>query len=291
MKSGTEREYRRRIARVVAAIVAEPSAPHTVESLSAIAHVSPYHFHRIYKSLTGETIAETVQRLRLADAANRLTNNLDTVTDVAANVGYDSAQAFARAFRKFTGVSPGEFRARQLDIMESRQVPTDVGETYQRSTSDCAQTIATVELPPVMVLGLRHDGPPSTIGHTYRALLRSLGIDAASARNHQVIGLCSGNPKDGASFQYIAGVVQTADLNPPRSVQPIRLEGGLYASQRLVGPYALIGPTFRALFDGWLPLSAYMPDERPALELYRDPPLSGLKRQSVTDLAIPIKKR
>lgn len=291
MKSGTEREYRRRIARVVAAIVAEPSAPHTVDSLSAIAHVSPYHFHRIYKSLTGETVAETVQRLRLAEAANRLTSNVDTVTDVAANVGYDSAQAFARAFRKFTGVSPGEFRARQLDIMESRQVPIEVGETCQRATGDWAQTIATAELPPVTVLGLRHDGPTSTIGHTYRMLLRSLGIDAATARNHQVIGLCFGNPKDGASFQYVAGVVQTADLEPCGSVQSIRLKGGLYASLRLVGPYALIGPTFRALFDGWLPLSAYMPDERPALELYRDPPLSGLKRQSVTDLAIPIKKR
>ena len=47
MKSGTEWDRRRRIARVVAAIVAEPSAPHTVESLSAIAHLSPFHFHRI----------------------------------------------------------------------------------------------------------------------------------------------------------------------------------------------------------------------------------------------------
>jgi AraC family transcriptional regulator len=162
MKPGTERDYRRRIARVVAAIVAEPGAPHTVESLAAIAHLSPYHFHRIYKRLTGETVAETVQRFRLADAANRLTSDVDTVTDVAADVGYDSAQAFARAFRKFTGVSPGQFRARQLDIMESRKVPTD-----RSCDADCAQKIATVELPSITVLGLRHDGPTSTISHTY----------------------------------------------------------------------------------------------------------------------------
>ncbi len=206
-------------------------------------------------------------------------------------MGYDSAQAFARAFRKFTGVSPGEFRARQLDIVASRQISTEAGATYQQDACDCAQTIATVELPPVTVLGLRHDGPTSTIGLTYRALLRSLGIDAASAKNHQVIGLCSGNPKDGASFQYVAGVVQTVDLNPSGPVRPIRLEGGLYVSQRLVGPYALIGPKFGALFERWLPPSGYTADERPALELYRDPPLSGLKRQSVTDLAIPIKRR
>ena len=146
MKSGTEQEYRRRIARVVAAIVAEPSAHHAVESLSAIAHVSPYHFHRIYKSLTGETVAETVQRLRLAEAAHRLTDSIDSITDVAGNVGYDSAQAFARAFRKFAGVSPGEFRARQIDIMQSRRIPTAEGEADQRRTGDCTQTIAIVGL-------------------------------------------------------------------------------------------------------------------------------------------------
>lgn len=79
-------------------------------------------------------------------------------------------------------------------------------------------------------------------------------------------------------------------MEPVGSIQSLRLEGGLYASNCLVGPYALIGPAFRALFNGWLPQSGYVTDERPALELYRNPPLSGLTHESVTDLAIAIRR-
>jgi AraC family transcriptional regulator len=291
MKASTELDYRRRIARVIEAILMQPGAPHTVESLSAIAHFSPYHFHRVYKSLTGETVAETIQRLRLAEAANRLTNDLDSVTDVAADVGYESAQAFARAFRKFAGVSPGEFRSRQRDLMASRHRLADNKDGGQLAADAHAQTVTTFELSPLTALCLRHDGPTSTIGQTYRLLLRLLGIDAASAKNYQTIGLCTGNPEERGSFRYFAGIVCDEDQGPVGSLEPVRLQGGLYASQRLVGPYALIAPTFRALFAGWLPRSAFLADERPALEMYRDPPLSGMKRRSVTDVAIPIRPR
>lgn len=64
MKSDTLRDYRRRIARVIEAINADPAAPHSTESLAAIAHFSPYHFHRLYRAMTGESVAVTVRRAR-----------------------------------------------------------------------------------------------------------------------------------------------------------------------------------------------------------------------------------
>ena len=112
MKTSTEHDYHQRIARVIAAILADPGAPHTVDSLAAVACLSQFHFHRIYRALTGESVAETLQRLRLAQAAHRLTNTVDSVTEIALDVGYESPQAFARAFRGLTGVSPSSFQAR-----------------------------------------------------------------------------------------------------------------------------------------------------------------------------------
>ncbi|HEY3536710.1 MAG TPA: GyrI-like domain-containing protein [Trinickia sp.] len=288
MKSTTEQDYRRRIARVVEAILAEPSGQHTLESLAAIAHFSPFHFHRVYKSLTGETVAETIQRLRLAEAANRLTDSTHSVTSVASDVGYDSAQAFARAFRRFAGVSPGTFRSRQEDV-SAFPIPLADKLDGGQIVADDTRTVATIELPASTLLCLRHDGPTATIGQTYRLLLRLLGIDAAS-KKHQVIGLCIGNPEHRDGFRYFAGIIPSSGMKPVGAIQPVCLEGGLYASTRLVGPYALIGPTFRTLFNGWLPRSGYLSDGRPALELYRNPPLSGLKHQSVTDLAIPVRE-
>lgn len=298
MKPDTERDYRRRIARVIDAIIREPHAPHTVERLAALAHFSPFHFHRIYRNVMGETVAETVQRLRLAEAADRLAGNADSIADVAADVGYESAQAFARAFRKFAGVSPAAFRARRFGVMDlprggrvdrdGDRVGEGEGDGDGDAHADRAGGVALCDLPPSTVLCVRHHGPLSMIPQTYRSLLRELGIDAASAHRHQTIGLCSGNPR-GGDFEYLAGVIDDGQLQAGGSLQTVRLEGGLYASQRLVGPYALIGPTLRALFDGWLPRSGFVPDRRPTLELYRDPPLSGLKHRSVTDLAIAVR--
>ena len=55
----TEQDYRARVARVVAAIVADPLSEHRLEDLAAIAHFSPFHFHRVYASIVGETVSST----------------------------------------------------------------------------------------------------------------------------------------------------------------------------------------------------------------------------------------
>lgn len=74
------------------------------------------------------------------------------------------------------------------------------------------------------------------------------------------------------------------------ALETVRIEGGLYASHRLVGPYALIAPTFQALFGGWLPQSGYEPADRPALEFYRSRPAPRRQPEYVTDLLIPVRK-
>lgn len=147
MKPGTEHDYHKRIARAVEAILIAPAEPHTVESLASVACFSPFHFHRIYRALTGESVAETIRRVRLAQAAGRLANASDTVTTIALDVGYDSPQAFARAFRAFTGVSPGEFRDRQSVV----------------------PPVEMVDLLSIDTICLLHEGKVTTIGRTYRA--------------------------------------------------------------------------------------------------------------------------
>jgi AraC family transcriptional regulator len=155
MKQQTQQSYYQRISRVIAEILANPSAPHTVESLATVAHLSPFHFHRIYRALTGEGVAETVRRLRLAQAARHLAQGAGPVTAIALDAGYDSPQAFARAFREFTGVSPTDYQARHGGIAAS-------------------PAIELVEVQPVEVLCLRHEGPIASIGLTYRKLFALL---------------------------------------------------------------------------------------------------------------------
>ena len=290
MKSSTERDYHRRIARVIEAILVDPGAHHTVESLAAVAHLSPFHFHRIYRALAGESIAETVQRLRLACAAHRLTDAADSVTSIALTVGYESPQAFARAFRGFAGVSPSEFKARQRGLTSpGAEAPAPERPGAGRAGAGWPLVELTA-LPPIDALCLRHHGPIATISHTFRRLLRTLSTNGVSAALQQRIGICSGDPGERDGLCYLAGIVPTIPIEPVGDIKPVRVEGGLYAVHRLVGPYALIAPTFQAMFGGWLPHSDYEPDDRPALEIYRSPLSSGARNRCVTDLMIPIRR-
>jgi len=277
MKPRTEQDYRRRIARVVEAILLDPAAPHTVESLAAVAHLSSFHFHRIYRAITGESVAMTVRRVRLARAAHQLARSADSVTSIALDVGYDSPQTFARAFRSFTGISPSEFLEQQRDL-----APQDM---------DAAAAVHVCELPSMDVLCLRHRGAIAGIAHTYRALYRALDELPSAEAPREDVGLSYGDPQEENGFAYFAGV-RRGEALPATAAAPIetqRIEGGLYAAYRLVGPYALIAPSFETLFGRWLPRSGYVPDHRPALELYRSPPGTA-QSGCVTDLLIPIRK-
>jgi len=278
MKPRTIRDYHRRIARVIEAILADPAAPHTVQSLAEVAHLSPFHFHRIYRALTGEGVFETVQRVRLAQAAQRLTGAEDSVTDVALNVGYGSPQAFARAFREFTGVSPRAFQTRQQELI----VPT--------TEAAGLPPLELVEQAPLNALCLRHEGPIATIRQTFIALWQALGLESTSPDAPDRIGICYGDPETPGSFEYFAGVILDAPRAITNGLQPMRVEGGLYASHRLIGPYALISPTMQALYGGCLPSYGFEPDDRPTLELYRNGARQHPPRACVTDLMIPIRK-
>ncbi|NLR98806.1 AraC family transcriptional regulator [Rhizobium sp. P38BS-XIX] len=271
MKSATEQDYRRRIARVIEAIMVDPSAPHSVDSLAAIAHFSPYHFHRLYRAMTGESVAATIRRMRLAQAANQLAAGPTSVTEAALEAGYDSSQSFARAFRGLTGMTPTAFQMKQQAI-----------------TADLP-SVAIIERPPVRIFGLQHEGPAQTIPHSFRRLSQCLTDRGLVWHDLSRIGVGSGDPEEGEAFRYFAGVVLTDGCDAAEELDTYDLAGGLYARYRLMGPYALISPTFQTLFAGWLPQSGFEPDDRPVIEVYLNHPAKVMEHEIATDLLIPLR--
>lgn len=272
MKSRTEHDYRRRIAKVIETILADPSAPHSVDSLAAVANFSPFHFHRLYRALTGESVANTVRRMRLAQAAHKLNTPSASITDAAFNAGYESPQSFSRAFRDLTGLSPTDFKEQQQAV--AGQVPP----------------ITIIEREIMTVFALRHEGPAATIPHSYKRL-HQWALDRGIAwRDVTRVGICYGDPEQDEGFKYFAGVIMPEGIGETDGLEQRALDGGRYVAYRLIGPYALISPTFQALFGGWLPQSGLEPDDRPAIELYQNHPTGVKDDELVTDLLIPIRE-
>ena len=275
-RTGSEQEYRKRIARVVAAMVADPMAPHTLETLAAIAHFSPFHFHRIYHGITGETVAATVRRLRLARAAILLGGRHASVTEIALAAGYDSPQAFTRAFRNFTGNSPRGFR-RQMDSFSGRQ-----------DAEACALPVQLIERPALRIHALRHRGPKATIPHTHRRLRAQVDARPVS----QWLGVIYGDDSaeaGGDAIRYYAGAVLDGEMSDADQIEVIDIPGGTYASHTLAGPYSQINTAMSLLYSEWLPSSGLEPENRPALEHYLNHPRIAAPAALRTDLLIPVR--
>jgi AraC family transcriptional regulator len=92
-------------------IDAEPFAPWTLSGLAALAGYSPYHFARIFAASESVPPMEYVRRRRMAAAAVRIASEpgLDLIV-LALDCGFESQEAFTRAFKRMYGVPPGKFR-------------------------------------------------------------------------------------------------------------------------------------------------------------------------------------
>ena len=265
-----EQNDRERVARAVAAIVADPMAEHRLEDLARLACFSPFHFHRVYCSVAGETVAATVRRVRLALATRWLEEGRQSITQVAMAAGYDSPQAFTRAFGQFTGQSPSEFQ------QQMHRVALDAGPVA---------SVRVVERPAQQVHALRHRGPPSTIPHTQRRLRVHAGERTVS----DWLGISCGDPEDPDGFRYYAAAASAAPWPVDADIEMLEIPAGRYALHCLAGPYARINAAITTLHARWLPGSGYEPDDRPVLEHYLNSPRQVPQAELRTDLLIPIR--
>ena len=86
----------------------------SLASLAVRAGWSPFHFHRAFRRLTGETPKQYTQRLRLEAAAARLVTSRRSIARIASTAGFASHEVFTRAFRRHFGRTPATYRADAL---------------------------------------------------------------------------------------------------------------------------------------------------------------------------------
>ena len=110
-RAATTAQHDACIARVLRAMASCISEPHTIGSLARTAGLSPYHFLRTFKRVTGVTPHQWLLRARLREAAQRLAAGREPVTGIALDVGFDDLSNFIRSFRAEYGVSPRSYRA------------------------------------------------------------------------------------------------------------------------------------------------------------------------------------
>ncbi len=110
LQPAARRTYIARINRVVDHISANLAGTLDLQALADVAYFSPWHFHRVFQAVTGETLADCVRRLRLEAAAQRLIFTPQTALQIALDTGFASAEVFSRAFRTHFDMTPTAWR-------------------------------------------------------------------------------------------------------------------------------------------------------------------------------------
>ena len=137
---------------------------------------------------------------------------------------------------------------------------------------------------------LRGAMTPENFKDTYARLWQWQIDHGVAGRTKEAIGIFYGDSAGGDSaFRYYAGVIWDEPLEADGGIELLEVPGGKYASYRLVGSYHGIPTAFQRLYGEWLPKSGFVPDDRPALEIYRNNPYDTPSNDLITDLLIPLR--
>jgi AraC family transcriptional regulator len=290
MKPDTRNAYARRVdavlARLQQAIAAGDELPDLGE-LADVAHLSPFHFHRVWRALTGETVGATVGRLRLARALQLLGSEGMAIADVALSVGYDTPQALARACRDQLQASPSELRedaGRRAALLATLERPaTAVAEPI-------ALQVEVVSLEPFEVVALRNRGAFADLDQAYGALFEWA---AGAGLVESIIGLHGiplGDHRDlpPADLEFDCAIRLSVPTDPAAPMQRLLLEGGEYARVRHVGSYDRLEDVVDEVLAGWLPTSGRRLRDAPIRFEFLDDPEAVPEALLRADVLVPL---
>src|SRR6187549_4011988 len=169
----TVERYQERFARVLAHIEANSESALSIDALSGIAAFSRHHFHRQFSGFLGMSAYRYVQFMRMRRASGRLAFRPElSVNDIALATGYEGPEAFARAFRQYSGQSPSDFRA-QPDWAEwhSRFRPFIQLRHTHMNTIAAPGPVRVTTFPATRVALLEHRGSVVRLGDSIRRFI------------------------------------------------------------------------------------------------------------------------
>jgi AraC family transcriptional regulator len=281
-KQQTQASYQARLDRVVDHIYAHLDEDMWPEQLAEIACLSPYHWHRIYVAMRGETIGATIHRLRLLRAADRLANSDLSIGMIAERAGYSGADSFARAFREAYGKSPVDYRATGSHAAFKAAAEAEDREGFP---------VAIETLPATRCASVGHKGPYLQIDQAMGRLFTALAAQQIMAPDQAMRALFYDDPDltpvEALRSRACSPVADGVLLAPP--LEETVLRGGLHARLRYRGPYADMKGAYRWLLGVWLPQSGYEPDDAPIFEAYLNNPQHVAPANLLTDIHLPLK--
>lgn len=282
-KSHSWTDYQERLSRVVAYIHDHLDEPLDLARLAEVAHLSAFHWHRVYQALYGETIAATVRRLRLHRATGYLANTALPIEQIARKCGYPNVQSFTRAFGGMFGTSPSRYRAEGSHTV-FRQGPAH--------PLVAGYTVHVHQVPAVQLAGVAHVGSYMRVGKAFAQTHAAMAAQGFLLPQTRWMAVYYDDPYAVPEAQLHSRAGLSLPLGyggavaPP--LEPFTLGGGLCAVLRCQGPYASMRAAYQWLYGQWLVQSGYAAADLPVFEDYLNNPSDTAPADLLTDIYLPL---
>ncbi len=263
-------------------------------SVAAAAGLSSYHFSRMFRALTGETLTSYIRRRRLTEAARRLIHRDDRLIELAQSYGFDSQAAFSRAFKRQFGVPPGAYRKARR-AMPWAYRPALVADDFNLDEEFRAMEPKIVKKPMFKAVGMAKefsqdssDGIPAL----WTAFWKRHSEIKNAVEGH-CLGLCVGVEDDDA-FTYAAALEVSDIVDVPKDMCAWTIAGQTYAvfSVSLTGTEPIgveLRRANRYIWNTWLPKSGYVFAKAADFEYY-DERFDPKTLSGEIDLYIPLRR-
>jgi len=254
----------------------------TLESVAKVACFSPFHFHRIFRSVVGETLSQFTKRLRLERALYLMSHASNrSLTDISIECGFGSSSDFSRSFKGRYGVSPSNFDVRAFRDSKRKEFESIVS-SYENGPT--LTRLPAGENPDGFKAKIR-DLPRRTVAYirtldpyrenvVYEASQRLVSwAENRGLADGQWLGYMWEDPEIVAleNCRYDVAVVVDENETAIRSegeIGVLNFEPMTVADVSICGDIQLEQRAIDWLYGTWLPTSGYIPAEHPAFEAW-----------------------
>lgn len=262
--------------------------------MARIAGCSEYHFRRVFSYLAGISLGEYLRCRKLAVAGTLLRQG-HKVIDCAIMLGYDSPDAFRKAFQGMHGVSPSQ--AKRLDAVLKAFPPMTFQLTIKGGTK---MDYRIVHNKSFQIVGfkkritLQFEGVNPQMASLYEKLTPEHIARLKALRNIQPEGILSVSAnftertEEGTALEQYIGVATTQV--PPSEYEVLPVDESDWAVFTVVGPFPkTVQDTWARIYAEWLPASEYQLTGGPELLWHENPDLT--KPDCKSEIWIPVSRR
>lgn len=300
MEHDIQTDYKLRVNRVFDYIENNLDADLSLAVLAEIGHFSPFHFHRVFKAITNETVNEYVTRKRLEKAALDLIHRSEGIAEIARSYGFNDNSTFTRAFKKFYNTNPTEFRKEHPHrFSKIRQLESKNGQTYPdrekylrgidrlKHWIDMNAKIKVEEMPAMELAYVSCTGPEN-MPAAYQSLIRWATPKGLMEEAKLVTIYYDSFKVTEASKVRMSACLQLNEaVQPEGEIGLITIESGKY----IVGSFEISMHEYEQSWTGlfvWMNENGYKKADREPFEIYHNDFNKHPEKKAIVDFCIPI---